>query len=304
VTSPPGRTAARWTVLSILRATASFLDEKDVSEARLSAEWLLAHVLDCGRLDLYLQHDRPLDTSEIERYRAAVRRRLTGEPVQYITGRAGFRGLDLAVDRRVLIPRPETEVLVGEVLDWARAEAGRGRAPAAGWRMLDLGTGSGAIAISLALELDGLRWALGLDDSPVALEVARANAARAGASRTRWMAGDLLEPLRGRFDAIVSNPPYVALGERAGLPREVADWEPAGALFAGPRGDEALDRIVDAAAARLQPGGLLAIETGDGQTPAVRERIEARAGLRWLTDFRDHTGRPRGVLALAREDGP
>ncbi|HUP20127.1 MAG TPA: peptide chain release factor N(5)-glutamine methyltransferase [Gemmatimonadota bacterium] len=304
MTSPTGRAAERWTVLSILRATASFLDEKNVAEARLSAEWLLAHVLDCGRLDLYLQHDRPLDTSEIERYRAAVRRRLVGEPVQYITGRAGFRGLDLTVDRRVLIPRPETEVLVGEVLEWARAETGRGRAPEAGWRVVDLGTGSGAIAIALALELDGLRWALGVDRSPAALEVARANAAQAGAGRTRWVAGDLLEPLRGRFDAIVSNPPYVALAERAALPREVADWEPAGALFAGPRGDEALERIVDAAAARLRPGGLLALETGDGQTPAVRDRIEARTELRWLTDFRDHTGTSRGVLALAREGGP
>lgn len=292
-----------WTVLGILRATAGFLEERDVAEARLSAEWLLAHVLDCGRLDLYLQHDRPLESAQIDRYRAAVRRRAAGEPVQYITGRAAFRGLDLAVDRRVLIPRPETEVLVGEVLAWARAEAGRGRAPDGGWRLLDVGTGSGAIAIALAAELDGVRWTAGLDRSRDALDVARANAARAGGGRVRWIAGDLLEAVRSGagLDAIVANPPYVAAGARVDLPQEVAEWEPGGALFAGPRGDEALARLVADAAARLRPGGLLALETGDGQVTGVRDRVEATAGLRWITDFRDHAGVPRGGLALAGE---
>lgn len=293
----------RWTVLAILRATTRHLEERGVSEPRLSAEWLLAHVLDCGRLDLYLEHDRPLEPAEIDRYRATVRRRLAGEPVQYITGIAGFRGLELAVDRRVLIPRPETEVLVGEVLTWARAEAGRGRMPAAGWRILDLGTGSGAIAIALAVELEGVRWILGADRCGGAVEVARTNAARAGAARTRWLVADLLEPVRenAKLDAIVSNPPYVAASDRSGLPHGVAKWEPAEALFAGPRGDEVLARVVTAAPSRLRPGGLLAVELGAGQVRAVRERVEATAGLRWLSAFRDHAGVERGALALAGE---
>ncbi|MDX1661522.1 MAG: hypothetical protein R3326_07005, partial [Gemmatimonadota bacterium] len=121
-----------WTVLSILRTTTGYFEEKGVAEPRLSAEHLLADVLDCRRLDLYLRYDRPLGPDEVSAYRARVKRRTAGEPVQYITGSTGFRGLDLAVDRRALVPRPETEVLVGEALEWARAEAGRDRRPEGG----------------------------------------------------------------------------------------------------------------------------------------------------------------------------
>ncbi len=142
-----------WNVLSILRKTTEFLEGRGINEPRLSAEHLLADVLDCRRLDLYLRYDRPLSSDEVDSYRSRVKRRLAGEPVQYITGVAGFRGLELAVDPRVLVPRPETEQLVAEVLEWARARAARGRAPESGWRILDLGTGSGAIACALAVEL-------------------------------------------------------------------------------------------------------------------------------------------------------
>lgn len=290
-----------WTVLSILRATTGFFEEKAVAEPRLSAEHLLADVLDCRRLDLYLRYDRPMEPAEVEAYRERVRRRAAGEPVQYITGEVGFRGLALAVDRRALVPRPETEVLVGEVLSWARAEASRGRAPDGGWRIADVGAGSGAIALAIDAELEGVAGVVGIDASVDALALARENAERVGARCVRWVASDLFAALApaARFHVVVSNPPYVAEGDRGGLPREVADWEPEGALFAGPRGEEVLDRIVDGAPDRLEPGGLLALEFGAGQARAVRERIESRAGIDLLATFRDHAGIERGVLAVA-----
>jgi len=290
-----------WTVLSILRTTTRFLEERGVSEPRLSAEHLLADVLACRRLDLYLRFDRPLSSDELESYRSRVKRRLSGEPVQYITGVAGFRGLELGVDRRVLVPRPETELLVGEVLDWARAEAARGRAPGAGWRVLDLGTGSGAIACALALELEGVRLVVGSDRSRDALAVARANAARVGAARTAWVNADGLSGLRpaARFDAIVSNPPYIAEAERASLPAEVGEWEPEGALFAGPAGTEAIARLIREAPAHLRAGGLLAVEIGSGQDREATRLVEETAGLEFLAVYRDFTRAARGVLALA-----
>ncbi len=291
----------QWTVLTILRTTAEFLDERGVPEARLSAEHLLADVLGCRRLDLYLGFDRPLGPEEVEAYRGRVKRRLAREPVQYITGRAGFRGLDLAVDPRVLVPRPETELLVSEVLAWARAEAGRGRVPPGGWRLVDVGSGSGAIAIALAQELGDVAWVLGTDASPAALEVARDNARRVGAHGTLWAATDGLAALGTdvKVDAVVANPPYVADGDRRGLAREVLDWEPAAALFAGPRGDEHLKRIVDEAPRALRAGGLLALEVGQGQAPGIRELVRGTAGLEYLALYRDHAGIERGVLALA-----
>ena len=294
-----------WSVLSILRTTTSFLEERGVSEARLSAEHLLADVLDCRRLDLYLRYDRPLSPEEVDSYRSRVRRRLSGEPVQYITGVAGFRGLDLAVDRRVLVPRPETERLVAEVLEWARAKAARGASPAVGWRMLDLGTGSGAIACALAVELEGVGLVVGSDRSRSALDVARANAARVGARRLAWVEADGLSGFRPgpAFDAVVCNPPYVAESERSSLPSEVRDWEPAEALFAGPEGTEAIARIVREAPEHLAADGLLAIEIGDHQEHAVRRLVEAAPALEFLGGYRDHAGRARGVLALATRTG-
>jgi len=305
--SPCAPTEARrpvsdgWSVLSILRTTTEFLEQRGVSEPRLSAEHLLADVLDCRRLDLYLRYDRPLSPAEVDSYRARVRRRLAGEPVQYITGVAGFRGLELAVDRRVLVPRPETERLVAEVLEWARAEAARGRRREPGWRMLDLGTGSGAIACALALELEGVRRVVGSDRSQPALALARENAARLGASRTMWVAADRLTAFRPArlFDAIVCNPPYVAERERSALPAEVAEWEPAEALFSGPEGTEAIAAVVREAPRHLGEGGLLALEIGKGQDGTVRRLVEETPGLDFLSLFHDYSGVARGVLALA-----
>lgn len=233
-----------------------------------------------------------------------MKRRLAGEPVAYIVGRVGFRDLELDVDRRVLVPRPETEILVGQVLEWARAEAGRGTRPETGWRMVDAGTGSGAIACALAVELEGVRWVLGIDASPGAVELARANARKLGASRTLWLAADLLEALdpATRLDAVVANPPYLADGERDALAREVALWEPAVALFAGPIGDEAIRRLVAEAPRRLRPGGLLAFEVGWEQARRARDLVTSLPDLEYVSTYRDHAGIERGILAVATRE--
>ncbi len=292
---------AGWTVLTLVRTTTEFFQKRGVPAPRLSAEYLLADVLGCRRLDLYLDFDRPLTAGEIDAYREHVRRRSTYEPIEYITGKAAFRELELAVDPRVLIPRPETEQLVDAVLEWARAESRCGRVPSGGWRLVDVGTGSGVIACALAQELDGLDYVLGIDSSPGAIVVARRNAERNRVRRTRWIVAEGLAALEPglRVDAIVANPPYLADDERALLESQVVDWEPKTALFAGPRGDEALAVIVTAAAERLRPAGLLALEVGAGQAAGVREMIAASAGLEHLSTYRDHNGIERGVLALA-----
>ena len=215
--------------LELARLAAGHLAERGVEDPRLDAELLLAHVLGVRRLDLYLQFERPLTPDEVAAYREAIRRRGQREPLQYITGTTSFRELELAVDPRVLIPRPETEVLVGAVLEWA---AGRGDLVA-----LDIGTGSGAIALSLLAEGPFARM-VATDVSRGALELAAENARRTGLdARLELRHGPLWEPIGDgeRFDVIVSNPPYVADAEGAGLQPEVAAHEPAGALFAGLR---------------------------------------------------------------------
>jgi len=298
------------TPLGLARKAAAVLREQGHEHAQLDAELLLGHVLGIKRLDLYLQFERPLTEAEVEAYRAVIRRRRRGEPVQYITGEAAFRELVLAVDRRVLIPRPETEVLVGEVLRWAWARvgvqpprAGRGRADAEAVRelaALDVGTGSGAIALSLAQE-GPFRRVVATDSSAEALEVAAENARRTGHSgRVELRAGSLFEPVAGeRFDVIASNPPYVGLAERALVAADVIAWEPSMALFAGEDGLEIIDAIVAAAPEHLAPGGLLALEVGHAHGAEVIRRIDATGAYASARVVRDLAGRERLVLAEA-----
>lgn len=284
------------TALELARQAGGVLCERGFEQGRLEAEQLLASVLGVRRLDLYLQHDRPISPAELDRFRENVRRRLRREPVQYILGEAQFRGLLLSVDRRVLIPRPETEQLAGAVLDYAKARAGLAA--------LDVGTGSGAIALSLAAEAPAaFDTIVATDVSAAALEVARANAGRLGlAARVEFRAGPSYLPVREgeRFDVIVSNPPYVA--EAEALPPEVRDWEPAGALFGGPGGTAVLDVLADGALPRLRPGGLLALEVSPPQAERMTVRLAA-IGFAGCRVRRDLAGRDRIVLAT-REEGP
>jgi release factor glutamine methyltransferase len=272
------------------------LRERGLEHGRLEAELLLAGVLGIKRLDLYLQFDRPVTPEELERFRGFVRRRLRREPVQYILGESQFRGLRLRVDRRVLIPRPETEQLVSAVLAFV---AGR-----QGLAALDVGTGSGAIALSFAEEAaDVFARIVGTDASPDALAVAIENAEALGlGGRVEFRAGAGWAPLSAgeRFDVIVSNPPYVALGESAGLSPDVRDFEPHGALFAGPSGLEVLRELAAGAWSRLRPGGLLALEVGLDQAEAVAGMV-SDAGFGDARIRHDLSGRDRIVLAVRGE---
>jgi release factor glutamine methyltransferase len=285
--------------LELARLAAEHLATRGVTDGRLDAELLLAHVLGIRRLDLYLQFERPLTDEEVAAYREAIRRRARREPLQYITGEAAFRELVLRVDPRVLIPRPETEVLVGEVLDWARGEAAAGGALSA----LDVGTGSGAIALSLLREGPFGR-VVATDVSAGALEVAAANAAALGlADRLELRAGSVWSAVGEveRFHVIVANPPYVMESERATLMPEVRDHEPGAALFSGPDGLEVVREIVGGARAHLRAGGLLALEVGVGQASTVAGLVSA-AGLASPRVVVDLAGRERVVLAVRDRD--
>jgi release factor glutamine methyltransferase len=245
---------------------------------------------------------------------AMVRRRITGEPLQYVLGSWAFRGLDLLVDPRVLIPRPETEWVVEIALEEAVRVGLRrgGRAAllvdgpqALGARtdavVADLGTGSGAIALSLAAELpDALVWAT--DASPEALTVAGANVAGCGATGVRlaegsWFAA-LPETLRGRLSLVVSNPPYIAGSEVESLPREVARYEPREALVSGPTGLEAIKELVAAAPRWLAPGAALVVEIAPHQAEPAAALADA-AGFDEIVVRDDLTGRPRVLVARA-----
>jgi release factor glutamine methyltransferase len=280
--------------LELARKAATLLQERGFEQGRLEAELLLAAVLGIDRLQLYLQHDRPVAGPELEQFRTSIRRRLRHEPVQYIVGDVPFREIRLAVDPRVLIPRPETELLAGEVLRWAQEHGAGGAA-------LDIGTGSGAIALSLARE-GSFDRVVASDVSPDALAVTRANAGRNGLDGQlelrQGALWDVVAPGE-RFRVIVSNPPYVADAERAQLAPEVRDWEPAMALFAGPDGLAVLAPLVAGAAARLEPGGLLALEVGAAQAGVVCAAAAQAAGLGQPRVVKDLAGRDRIVLVAA-----
>jgi release factor glutamine methyltransferase len=272
--------------MRLIRWSAAYLDERGFESGRLNAELLLAGALGMRRLDLYLQFDRPLRPAELAAYKERLRRRLAHEPLQYIEGEAAFRGLTLKVDGRVLIPRPETEQLVALVLELASP----------GGSVLDIGTGSGAIALSLAAEGEFAR-VVATDASPAALELAAENAAAAGVT-LELRRGDLFAPVRGeRFDAVVSNPPYVALRDASTLEPQVRDWEPHDALFGGEDGLEVVRRLIADAPAHLEPAGLLALELGSEQIASVAALLRAQAGWEGVEARRDHAGRDRFITA-------
>jgi release factor glutamine methyltransferase len=282
-----------WTPLELLRWTTGYLAGKNFHNARLNAELLLAGVLRCKRLDLYLQFDRPLGATELAEFKTRLRRRARREPLQYIEGTAAFRNLVLRVDPRVLIPRPETELLVGEVLRWSEGRTGLAA--------LDVGTGSGAVAISLATEGgDRFDRVVATDVSLDAIQLASANAADAGCT-VEFREGSVYTPVRGeQFDVVVSNPPYIAESERGELDVEVRDWEPQSALFAGADGLSVLRDLVRGAGAHLTAGGLLALETGSGQTEIVAALIRGVGGFAEPRVVPDLAGRSRMVLAAYR----
>ena len=261
-----------WRLLDILENTSRFFAAKGLENARLQAELLLAAVLGVKRLDLYLQFERPLHRSEVDRYREYVRQRLQRVPVQYITGVAAFRHLKLTVTPAVLIPRPETEVLVDVALELLPE----------GGRVLDLCCGSGAVALALAQE------------------AAKANGQHCGlAGRVEWHCGDLFAPFRGTepFDLVAANPPYVRRSDLAQLAPEVRDYEPHLALDGGEDGLAYYRRIAQEAANFIRPGGHLLLEVGDGQSAAVEDLLARSERLIEVQIRPDLNQIPRVVVA-------
>jgi release factor glutamine methyltransferase len=276
--------------------------------ARREAALLLGRLLGWNEAQVLARGDRAVAPATAERFRRLLARRLTGEPVAYLLGEREFYGRPFRVDRRVLIPRPETEHLVAAALDCARrlrpaARPGTG----GGLRLLDVGTGSGCLAITLALELPAAR-VVATDVSPAALALAAVNARALGAAdRVRFVASDLEMALgrAARFELIVSNPPYVAEQAAPLLSPEVTGFEPTQALFAPDDGLAVLLRLARAATARLAEGGFLLCEIGDGQLPALTGRLaQVAPGLQVAGTVEDYAGKPRVVILQDRPASP
>ena len=280
-----------WTIGSILKWTGQYFGEKGVENPRLDAEVLLSHILGRDRLYLYTHYEQPLEQAELAAFRECVRKRAARLPVAYITGHKEFMGLTFRVGPAVLVPRPDTEILVEAAMKRLQGLT----APA----ILDLGTGSGAIIVSL---LSNLPAAAGtaVDISGPALAIAGQNAGQhAVAERLTLLEGDLFGPVQGlQFDAVVSNPPYIPADEIADLAAEVRQ-EPRGALDGGQDGLDFYRRILAEAAGFLKPGGFVALEVGMGQAPAVTV-LARNAELGLVEVCRDLGGIERVVVAFRR----
>lgn len=278
------------TVLEIIKRTTDFLAGKGVENPRLNAEQLIGHGLGLQRMQLYLQFERTLTEEELERIRPLVRRRGLREPMQYILGETEFFGLQLKTDRRALIPRPETELMVEIVTSRLRTPPSQ---------ILDLGTGTGAIALALARHFPEAEIT-GVDRSEAALALAAENSARSGcAGRVRWLLSDWFKsvPADARFDLIVANPPYLSESETAATEPEVREFEPSDALTAaGADGSADLRTIIEGAPSHLTEGGVLVLETGITQHPALLV-LAAAVGLTQVESLQDLSGRDRFVFA-------
>lgn len=288
----PGNAHRMPTIHDLLSEAIPRLQAAGVETPRLDAEVLLAHVLGRERAWVWAHPECVPPPAEEERFRALLERRIKREPLAYLLGEWEFYGRPFFVTPDVLVPRPETELLVEAVVKWARE---RGAA-----RLADIGVGCGAIAVTLALELPDARI-IAVDLSPAALEVTRRNAERHGIlDRLALLEGDLLEPVRqsggAPLDAIVANLPYIAEEEYPGLMPEVRDHEPSLALRAAEGGLALIKRLIADAPPLLAPGGLLALEVGFGQAEAVTALLR-NAGWRQLRVIEDYGGIPRHVLA-------
>ena len=284
------------TVLEVIQRSAEFLGARKVDSPRLQVELMLAHVLGLPRMSLYLNFERALTPPELDQVRQLVKRRGQREPLQHILGSACFCGLDLRVNRSVLIPRPETELLAEAGWEFLNARQSPARCA------LDFGTGSGCLAITLAVKSPAARI-YALDVSEEALAVARENAARHGAEpRIEFLAGDGFAgvPAGLGFDLIIANPPYIPSGEIATLQEEVRDHDPRLALDGGADGVGFYRRLAGESAPFLKPGARMMLEFGDGQADAVRELFEAQ---KWVVEAvkLDYRGQQR-ILVARRND--
>jgi release factor glutamine methyltransferase len=311
------------TVLEGIQKSTEFLTKKEIESPRLQAELLLAHVLKLPRMKLYLNFERALTETETTTYRDLVKRRSQHEPLQHITGSTSFCGLEIAVNRHVLVPRPETEILAE--LGWKFLCDGRADLPVSqrepsgdAKTALDFGTGSGCIAVALAAKCPNAKI-FAVDISTEALDVAKQNATKNNAlNRIEFLQGDAFQALVGRvaprapssesperpalsetpypFDLIISNPPYIPTAEIATLDAEVRDFDPRGALDGGPDGLDFYRHFATTARPFLKPGGKIMLEFGDGQGDSIRRIFEEQ---KWIVEAirEDYNHRQRILIA-------
>jgi release factor glutamine methyltransferase len=280
-----------WTSLKLIHWTADFFEKKGIPNPRLDAELLLAHLLKCKRIDLYTAHEKKIPEKDLAKYKELIRRRAAREPLQYITGETEFWGLPIKVTPEVLIPRPETELLVEEALKVPGSKL-----------ILDIGTGSGCIAVALAKNLSDARI-VATDISKEAIETARENAGLHGvADRIEFVLANIapwrvFEAEGRRFDLIVSNPPYIPSDEFPNLQPEVRDFEPRKALDGGLDGLEVIRRILEEAPGFLRPGGLLLLEIGEGEADLL-QNLKTETLL--LQGFKKDYGGVERILILKK----
>lgn len=297
--SAPVSTAApqeqSWTIGRLLEWTTAYFQKQGCDSPRLDAEVLLSSLLTCKRIDLYVMYETEVAPVDRQRFREMVKSRAEGCPVAYIIGMREFYSLELEVTRDVLIPRPETELVVATSIDLFRA-----RPP---FELADVCCGSGAIAVAIAHELPHAQG-IAVDISGAALAVAQRNANKFGvAQRLTFEVGDLLETARAenrKFDLIVSNPPYITEAEMLNLPKTVRDFEPRLALVGGADGLGVIRRLIDQSAEVLKPGGQFLMEMGVGQEEAVHDILKETGKFELQPTVRDYAKHPRVVHAVKR----
>ena len=308
MTTQAETTAEVWTIGRLVEWTTDHFTLRNIADARLSTEVLLANAAGCRRIELYTRFEQTLDAEVLERFRGWVRRAAKGEPIAYLVGEKEFYSLAFAVTPAVLIPRPETEVLVQCVID--HCNAATMNAP----RLLDLGTGSGCIAVTVATQLSGATI-VATDTSPDALELAESNAVRHGvsdnqagsSSRVRFVEADRLTlpadcVSDGGFDVIMSNPPYVPVDAMDRLDTNVRDFEPHAALTDGGDGLSFYHSIASDAPGLLAGGGVVFVEIDDNSALRVIEAVEAPGGLTHRQTWRDRVVGSERVLMFSLKD--
>ena len=289
-----------WTIKRVLDWTSGYLERKGDEHPRLSAEWLLCSVTGLSRVELYVNFDRPLEARELEEMHVAIERRAAGEPLQYVTGEMPFRHIVLKCERGVLIPRPETEILVEAALEGVDAVGEKDV------RVLEVGTGTGCVALSIASERPGTR-VVATDLSERAVLLAKRNREALGLEEVVDivecdLASGVDPELMGTFSVLVSNPPYIptrVLTEE--VPAEVRDFEPELALDGGEDGLDVFRRLLALAPTALAPGGMLAVELFEGALDAAAELTRAQAGWASVEVREDLTRRPRVLVAVREE---
>ena len=275
------------TLLEVLQSTTMYFQKHGVESPRLNAEHLIAYVLGKTRMDLYLEFGRQLSEEELAPLRELVKRRGQGEPLQHLLGTVEFCGQTFAIDKRAMVPRPETEELVELIANC--------QLPIANWKIIDVGTGSGVIALSLARRFPDAQ-VCATDISEDALALAKENGTRLGLSkRIHFQRGDLLENFNERFDLIVANLPYISVQDRQSLSREVLH-DPKIALFGGTAGDELVRKLIERAPKHLGPGGMLALEIGINQAEGLTEFLRQK-NYHDIETKKDYSGIDRFLLA-------